>query len=91
MTSYDEAKDPHTPAEVLTKLATNTGWNIRRCVSQNPNTPAQALIILAEDDCEDIRFWVNKHPNCPAAVRLWFKMEGFAGLTLAEFVEKVGI
>jgi len=90
MTSYDEAKDPHTPAKTLFKLATNKGWIIRRCVSQNQNTPAQALIKLAEDDYEDIRFWAIKHPNCPAAVKLWVENGGYAGMPLAEFIEKVG-
>jgi len=87
MTKEAQAKDPSTSPEVLDKLAKDNDGYTRWCVAQNTNAPAEALAKLAEDKC--LREAAIENPNCPAAVHLWLKMGGFAGMTLAEFVEKV--
>lgn len=71
---------------VLAKLVSNPSQYIRYWVACNDNTPAEVLIKLAEDKTEFIRDAVSIHPNTPEPVKLWLNNNGFAGLTLAEFM-----
>jgi hypothetical protein len=84
------ARNPHTPAKALVKLAEDEEMSVRYYVARNPHTPAKALVKLAEDkDNQNTRVYAADNPNCPKAVHLWLKIGGFAGMTLAEFVDKV--
>jgi len=85
----------NTPVNILIERADDIDIDVRVGVAWNINTPVTALIKLVDDvdvaplDDLLVRNGVLKNPNCPEAVKIWFRMGGFAGMTLAEFVEKV--
>ena len=49
------AKNPNTPADVLTELAKDSDWEVRAKVAENPNTPADVLMKLAESGNSVVR------------------------------------
>ena len=57
------AKDPNTPQETLTILATDDDWSVRCGVAQNPNTPQELLKILTTDDDWSVRYEVARNQN----------------------------
>ena len=62
------ARNPNTPADVLTELAKDSYWCVRRNAAGNPNTPVDVLTELAKDnDCDDRRNAAG-NPNTPADV-----------------------
>ena len=56
------ASNPNTPAEVLSRLATDKSPAIRRCVAENPRTPHNTLSSLAKDVDPDVRLAISD--NC---------------------------
>ncbi|WP_457596089.1 hypothetical protein [Hydrogenimonas sp.] len=59
------AKNPHTPVEVLTKLADDEVNLVRALVATNPNTPAEVLQRLFGDE-KIVRDGLSGNPNTPA-------------------------
>jgi len=62
------AENPNTPPEILTLLAQDEDWDVRRRVAQNPNTPAEILTILARDKDGIVRYGVAHNPNATREV-----------------------
>ena len=67
------ARNPHTPGDVLRKLATKKDQDdlILCSVAENPSTPTDALIklIYTSSACAlDVRFCVTQNPNVTSAV-----------------------
>jgi hypothetical protein len=58
------AKNPHTPVEVLTKLAKDEVNLVRALVATNPNTPAAVLQNLFGDE-KIVRNGLSGNPNTP--------------------------
>jgi pentose-5-phosphate-3-epimerase len=58
------AKNPHTPVEVLTKLAKDEINLVRALVATNPNTPAAVLQNLFSDE-KIVRDGLSGNPNTP--------------------------
>lgn len=75
--------------DILEKLSRDPDNYVRYLVAQNFHTPTYVLIKLAEDGQKYTRWAVTKHPHCPPAVKLWLNSDGYAGMSLAEFLEKV--
>jgi len=59
------AKNPHTPKEVLIKLAKDEVNLVRALVATNPNTPVEILYELFEDE-KIVRDGISGNPNAPA-------------------------
>ena len=59
------AKNPHTPVEVLIKLAEDEVNLVRALVATNPNTPTYILYKLFEDE-KIVRDGISGNPNAPA-------------------------
>ena len=59
------ARNPHTPVEVLTRLADDPEWRVREHVAENPRTPADVLVVLASDSSGAVRERVAKNPSAP--------------------------
>jgi len=59
------AKNPHTPADVLTKMAKDEVNLVRALVATNPNTPAAVLQALFGDE-KIVRDGLSGNPNTPA-------------------------
>ena len=49
------ARNPNTPAELLTELAKDSDWGVRAAAACNPNTPAELLTELAKDSHWGVR------------------------------------
>ena len=62
---YVIAGNPHTSANVLSKLAFERNAHIRRRVAENPNTPLSVLDNLIEDPSEEVRAGLAENPNLP--------------------------
>ena len=58
------ARDPNTPAEALTELASNNIYSVRCAVAGNPSTPTKTLTKLASDN-KYVRRDVARNPNTP--------------------------
>jgi len=86
---YYVAWNPNTSVETLDKLYNDEIWEIQYRVASHPNALAKTLTKLAESPSKSIRLVVAEHPNCPTLIRLWLADDGYAGLSLAEFLEKV--
>ena len=69
ISTFDQAKNPNTPPEVLEVLATDEEPNVRRWVAQNPNTSPEVLEILATDDNFYVRCAVARNPNATELIR----------------------
>ena len=67
ITPASQAKDPGTPAEVLTKLA-REDVSLSRLVARNPSTPIDMLRELGSSKDTTTRKWVTTNPNTPANV-----------------------
>jgi hypothetical protein len=85
---YKVAINPSTPIDIIIELAADPDWNVNYGIVFNPNTPAEILVRLAEHKDIYIRDAVVAHQNTPEVVRFWLK-SGYAGLSLAEFLNKV--
>ena len=59
------AKNPHTPSEILAKLAKDEVNLVRALVATNPNTPVDCLYDLYEDE-KIVRDGISGNPNAPA-------------------------
>lgn len=60
-----QAKDPNTPAEVLSKLATDEDSGVRLAVAHNANTSPVLLMHMAEDADLMVRAAVAANPRTP--------------------------
>jgi hypothetical protein len=89
-TWIDVAWNPNTPAGALTKLAEDENASVRCGAAWHRNTPVEALIRLASDSDWDVRRGVSKNPNTPELVKLFLR-DGYAGLTLDEFITGLDI
>lgn len=49
------AENPNTPADVLTELAKDSNWHVRRYTAGNPNTPLEVLFELTKDSDFGVR------------------------------------
>ena len=58
------AKNPHTPSEILEKLAKDEVNLVRALVATNPNTPVECLYELFEDE-KIVRDGISGNPNAP--------------------------
>jgi hypothetical protein len=83
---YAVARNENTPANILIKLASDKHSEVRCQVARNANTPIEALVKLATDEDIVIREHVKHNPNTTEVMKLWFENDGFAGMTLAEFI-----
>jgi hypothetical protein len=90
-TSRIRATRHDTTPEELAELAESEDYLVRRRVAQNPNTSVETLIRLIEDKDDSVHMWARSNKNTPEIVRTWLDNGGFAGMTLAEFIENVGI
>ncbi len=61
------AKNPHTPVEVLTKLAKDEVNLVRALVATNPNTPSSVLQTLFGDE-KIVRDGLSGNPNTPTKI-----------------------
>ncbi len=61
------AKNPHTPVEILEKLANDEVNLVRALVATNPNTPAHILEKLFEDE-KIVRDGISGNPNAPVHI-----------------------
>jgi len=59
------AKNPHTPAEILRKLAGDEVNLVRALVATNPNTPVECLYAFYEDE-KIVRDGISGNPNAPS-------------------------
>ena len=59
------ARNPATPADVLTELAKDSDYDVRSNAAGNPNTPADVLTELAKDSDYDVRMNAAGNPNTP--------------------------
>ncbi|BCD68907.1 hypothetical protein [Nitratiruptor sp. YY09-18] len=59
------AKNPHTPAQILQKLARDEVNLVRALVATNPNTPTECLYDFYEDE-KIVRDGISGNPNAPA-------------------------
>ncbi len=62
------ARNPNTPADVLTELAKDSHSVVRKNAAGNPNMPADVLTELAKDSYCDVRISVAGNPNTPVDV-----------------------
>ena len=58
------AKNPHTPTEILEKLAKDEVNLVRALVATNPNTPTECLYSFFEDE-KIVRDGISGNPNAP--------------------------
>ncbi len=61
------AKNPHTPREILEKLAKDEINLVRALVATNPNTPIECLERFMEDE-KIVRDGISGNPNAPANI-----------------------
>jgi len=85
---YQVALNHNASATTLDILATDIMGFIRAAVARHPNTSVETLITLVNGvvDIQYIREAVSNNPKCPEAVRLWLKSDGYAGMSLADFL-----
>ena len=53
---------------MLTELAKDSNWGVRRNAAGNPNTPVEVLTELAKDSDCDVRYNAAGNPNTPGEV-----------------------
>ncbi|BCD63116.1 MULTISPECIES: hypothetical protein [Nitratiruptor] len=61
------AKNPHTPAEILEKLAKDSVNLVRALVATNPNTPTTCLYTFMQDE-KIVRDGISGNPNAPQEI-----------------------
>lgn len=59
------ARNPSTPADVLTALADGADWELRRVVAGNRSTPAETLALLSRDVSGGVKEAVVMNPSTP--------------------------
>lgn len=62
------ASSPHTPTDVVARLAEDPDAGVRACVARNEATSCDILRGLADDDVEAVRGWVAVNFAVPADV-----------------------
>ena len=62
------ARNPATPADVLTELAKDSDCVVHRSAARNPATPADVLTELAKDSDWHVRSYAAGNPNTPVDV-----------------------
>ena len=62
------ARNPATPADVLTELAKDNNCDVRCFVAENPSTSADVLTELAKDSYWCVRSYAAGNPNTPVDV-----------------------
>lgn len=70
MSNLELARNPNTPKETLSLLATDEDYDVRWRVAQNPNTPQESLSLLATDENYGVRWRVALNPNSPENIIL---------------------
>jgi len=83
-------RNPKISINALLKFSKQEDEGLHYYIAANPSTTAEVLINLAQHKNSDTLYWIARNPNCPEAMRLWIDNGGFAGLSLTEFLEKVG-
>jgi len=89
MNKLYQAIDHKTSPETLVELAKNESINVRWGVANNLNTPVKTLINLAGEEGWLLVGAVLQNPNCPEMVKTYFDLDGYAGLSLAEFIYSI--
>jgi hypothetical protein len=89
---YEVAINPTTPVDILDQLAEDYECQVVCGVASNPSTPVKILVKMAIGcQARHLHEVLIRNPNTPEAVKLWVKNGGsFAGMTLVEFMDKVG-
>lgn len=59
---------PHTPADVLDKLARSRVQKVKRAVATNHNSSPETLRYLAQSSADTVRWYVTMNPVTPADV-----------------------
>ena len=62
------ARNPATPADVLTELAKDSDYDVRSNAARNPATPVDVLMELAKDSDWHVRRSAAGNPNTPVDV-----------------------
>ncbi len=57
------AGNPHTPGDVLRRVAASSRVRVRALVAKNPSTPTDVLEGLAEDSSEEVGFALVENPR----------------------------
>ena len=65
---YESARNPNTPARILTLLSADVDFSVLMGVAQNCNTPAAALEFLSTECYCEVRFAVGRNPSTPRAI-----------------------
>lgn len=95
---YSVAWNPNTSTEILLKLVDSDNIGVQQAVAQHPNSSVEVLTKLVSAVVSrptnnlnlNCQYELNNNPNCPESIKIWVKNKGFAGIPLAEFMEKVG-
>lgn len=90
------------PVEAMCVLATDESNYVKWGLAINQSTTPEALVLLAEnisrssgndpkcfDSNQNTVNLLLRHPNTPEPVKIWFKNNGFAGMSLREFLDSV--
>jgi hypothetical protein len=84
---FTVAYNENTPISILEKLATDVELAVQYEVAYNKNTPDKLLMKMAENI--DMLPSIVNNENCPEIIKLWYKIDGYAGMTLAEFTSSI--
>lgn len=79
---------PNTSPDVLVKLFYDQVVTVRYGVMRNPATPVEFLVRNASHLAFKEAILAN--PSAPEPVKMWLRNDGFAGLTLKQFLKKMG-
>jgi len=84
------ANNPRTPGETLAKMAkVEHRDGVRLEITRNISTPIKTLIKLLDDPYIEVRISAGNNPVLQPAMQLYKTEEGYAGLSLAEFLEMI--
>jgi hypothetical protein len=83
------ALNPNTPAEALTRLASDDVMGTRSIVASNKNTPVDVLIKLANDEDRWVRRGVGRNKNMPVDVLRRIAQDKTIGQDEREELEKI--
>jgi hypothetical protein len=87
---YELARDVNTTPEVFMELTESLYYKVRRTVARNPSTPMEVLLKLLQDKEPEIQYAALENPKVPKSARLWVEGDGYADMTLEEFMKTVG-
>ena len=77
------ARHPSAETDLLTRLANDSDWQVRRTIARHPGTGRDTLIGLAQDAAADVRWSVLKHPAPPAEALALLASDEHAPIRLA--------